>query len=74
MPRRAHRSSKSCENVPDGGPESAPGHIHRVLKVESDLKIICLDGRHLLDLIRCLRAGSLTDEVLLCCYLLKIVK
>ena len=74
MPRWAHRSSKACENVPDGGAESVPGHIHRELKVESDLKIICLDGRHLLDLIRCLRAGSLTDEVLLCCYLLKIVK
>ena len=74
MPRWAHRSAKACENIPDGGAESVPGHIHRELKVESDLKIICLDDRHLLDFIRCLRAGSLTDEVLLCCYLLKIVK
>ena len=74
MPRSAHRSTKACENIPDGGAKPVPGDIHRELKVEADLKIICLDNRHLLDLICCLCAGSLTDGVLLCFYLLKIVK
>ena len=68
----AHRSTKACENVPDRGAKSVPFHIHRELKIEADLKIICLDDRHFLDIIRCLCAGSLTDEVLLC--YIKLVK
>ena len=65
MPRWAHRSTKACENIPDGGAESVPGHIHRELKVEANLEIVGLDDRHLLDFIRGLCARSLAGEVLL---------
>ena len=68
----AHRSTKACENVPDRGAKSVPFHIHRELKIEADLKIICLDDGHFLDLICCLCAGSLTEKVLLC--YIKLVK
>ena len=45
--RCSHRSSKACENNPDVGAKSVPCHIHRELKVEADVKIICADDRHL---------------------------
>ena len=69
LPRNAHRSAKACDNVPNGGAKSVPSHIHRELKVEADVKIICADDRHLLDLICRLCARSITDEVLLYFYL-----
>ena len=60
-----HRSAKASENAPDGGAKSVQCHIHRELKIEANIKILCFYDRHLLDLICCLRARSLTDEVLL---------